>query len=85
MNRQKEAIDLAGMVDYMVVVGGFESGHTRRLAQVVRSAGASCVHVETAAQLPLNELRAFGKIGLTAGASTPKKIIDHVHTVLASL
>lgn len=85
MNRQKEAIELAGMVDYMVVVGGFESGNTRRLAQVVRSAGASCVHVETAAQLPLNELRAFGKIGLTAGASTPKKIIDHVHTVLASL
>ncbi|QLA20324.1 4-hydroxy-3-methylbut-2-enyl diphosphate reductase [Desulfolutivibrio sulfoxidireducens] len=85
MKRQQEAIELAGLVDYMVVVGGFESGNTRRLAQVARSAGASCVHVETADQLPLNELRAFGRIGLTAGASTPKKIIDRVHSVLASL
>jgi 4-hydroxy-3-methylbut-2-enyl diphosphate reductase len=85
MKRQQEAIELAGQVDFMVVVGGFESGNTRRLAQVAGSAGAAVVHVETAEQLPLEELRAFGKIGLTAGASTPKKIIDRVHSVLASL
>lgn len=85
MKRQQEAIELAGRVDYMVVVGGFDSGNTRRLAQVARTAGASCVHVETARELPLDELRGLRKIGLTAGASTPKKIIDRVESVLASL
>lgn len=85
MKRQQEAIELAGGVDYMVVVGGFESGNTRRLAQVARAVGVPCVHVETADQLPLDELRAVGRIGLTAGASTPKKIIDRVQSVLASL
>jgi 4-hydroxy-3-methylbut-2-enyl diphosphate reductase len=85
MKRQQEAIELAGRVDYMVVVGGRESGNTRRLAQVARTAGAPCVHVETADELPLGELRGLRKIGLTAGASTPKKIIDRVQSVLASL
>jgi len=85
MKRQQEAIELAGVVDYMVVVGGFESGNTRRLAQVARSVGVPCVHVETADQLPVDELRGVDRIGLTAGASTPKKIIDRVQSVLASL
>jgi len=85
MKRQQEAIELAGRVDYMVVVGGFDSGNTRRLAQVARAAGAPCVHVETADELPVNDLRGLRKIGLTAGASTPKKIIDRVQSVLASL
>jgi 4-hydroxy-3-methylbut-2-enyl diphosphate reductase len=81
-NRQQEAMDLAAQVDCMVVVGGRDSGNTRRLAQVARAAGPACFHVETADELSPDMLAGKRTIGLTAGASTPKKIIDHVQKVL---
>ncbi len=84
MNRQQEAMDLAGSVDFMVVVGGRDSGNTRRLAQVAQAAGTPCIHVETADELSPEILAGKHIIGLTAGASTPKKIIDHVQKVLES-
>ena len=82
MNRQQEAMDLAGQVDFMVVVGGHDSGNTRRLAQVAKTAGTPCIHVETADELSPDMVAGRRIIGLTAGASTPKTIIDHVQQVL---
>ncbi|MGE4506267.1 MAG: 4-hydroxy-3-methylbut-2-enyl diphosphate reductase [Desulfovibrionaceae bacterium] len=83
--RQDEATKLAGQVDRMVVVGGYSSGNTRRLAQVCREAGTPCVHVETVDELPLEELAKAKTLGLTAGASTPKDIIDAVERALEAL
>lgn len=85
MRRQEEAVLLAGQVDHMVVVGGFESGNTRRLVQVVTERGAPCVHVEISEDLPLDVLGKKRRIGLTAGASTPKKIIESVQSALEAL
>jgi 4-hydroxy-3-methylbut-2-enyl diphosphate reductase len=82
VNRQQEAMDLAALVDFMVVVGGLDSGNTRRLAQVARAAGTPCIHIETADELSRDMLAANRTIGLTAGASTPKKIIDRVQKAL---
>jgi 4-hydroxy-3-methylbut-2-en-1-yl diphosphate reductase len=62
----------------MVVVGGRDSGNTRRLVQVVEQTGIPCHHVETARELPLELLRGLEKIGITAGASTPKTAIQSV-------
>ena len=84
MNRQQEAMDMAALVDFMVVVGGRESGNTRRLAQVARAAGTDCAHVETADELTPDMVADKRTIGLTAGASTPKTIIDRVQKVLES-
>ncbi|MEL7638476.1 MAG: 4-hydroxy-3-methylbut-2-enyl diphosphate reductase [Solidesulfovibrio sp.] len=84
VNRQQEAMDMAALVDFMVVVGGRDSGNTRRLAQVARAAGTDCVHVETADELTPEMVAGKQTIGLTAGASTPKKIIDRVQKVLES-
>ncbi len=83
--RQGEAIRIAEQVDFMIVAGGYESSNTRRLAQVIESHGTKSLHVETAAQLPLAELRHYNKIGLTAGASTPKQIVDDIQSMLESL
>ena len=85
MNRQQEAMDLATSVDFMVVVGGHDSGNTRRLAQVARAAGTPCVHVETASELSPDMFAGKRIIGLTAGASTPKKIIDSIQQALEAL
>ena len=83
--RQQEAVDIARRVQAMVVVGGFDSGNTRRLADVARAQGVFTVHVETVDQLPVDELRKKSVIGLTAGASTPKSLIDAVQRFLESL
>ncbi|MBF0481847.1 MAG: 4-hydroxy-3-methylbut-2-enyl diphosphate reductase [Desulfovibrionaceae bacterium] len=82
--RQDEAVELARQVDVMVVAGGFTSGNTRRLAKIARDAGTPCLHVETPDQLDADLLRGK-KIGLTAGASTPKDIIDAIYRTLTEL
>ena len=66
----------------MIIVGGKDSGNTRRLAQIAQETGVYAVHVETAAELPLDTLRKFSSIGLTAGASTPGWIIREVAAAL---
>lgn len=83
--RQGEAIRLAEEVDFFIVAGGYNSSNTRRLAQVIESHGTKVIHVETAAELPLDEIRRYRKVGLTAGASTPKKIVDDIQATLESL
>lgn len=83
--RQAEAKKLAATVDFMVVVGGYNSGNTRRLAQVVTDAGTPCRHIETVDDLDPGELSPHARIGVTAGASTPRKLIDRVLERLESL
>ena len=83
--RQEEVKELAAMADYMVVAGGYASGNTRRLVKVAKEMGVECVHVETADELPMDELKGCRAIGLSAGASTPADVIDNVYKRLLSL
>ena len=83
--RQTEATKIADKSDFVIVVGGYNSSNTRRLAQVIETSGTPALHIETADELPLDDLRKYKKIGLTAGASTPKKIVDEIQSVLESL
>lgn len=83
--RQDEAVRIAREVDFVVVAGGYESSNTRRLAQVVLAQGTPALHIETAEDLPLDELKKYQRIGLTAGASTPKAIVDEIQRVLETL
>jgi 4-hydroxy-3-methylbut-2-enyl diphosphate reductase len=83
--RQKEAVRIAREMELMVVVGGYNSGNTRRLVQVVAAQGIPVLHVETAGGLPLGEISRYARVGLTAGASTPNKAIDEIQALLASL
>jgi len=83
-DRQDEVRVLSRKVQAMVIVGGKNSGNTRRLAQIAQEEGVWAIHVETADELPLEELAAYELIGLTAGASTPSWIIADVARVLQS-
>jgi 4-hydroxy-3-methylbut-2-enyl diphosphate reductase len=76
--RQQEVISLAQKVDAMVVVGGKESGNTRRLAKISEEAGVPTFHIETEKDLNLKALSPYPAIGITAGASTPTWLIAHV-------
>ena len=83
--RQEEAREIAGQVDVMVVVGGRESGNTRRLAALAAQAGVETFHVERPEELCAKRFAAKSRAGLTAGASTPKSLIDAAEEWLASL
>ncbi len=83
--RQEEALSIAHDVEAMVVVGGYTSGNTRRLVDVAKGRGIPCQHVETAEELDMDALAGKRRIGLTAGASTPKEIIDAVENRLRTL
>ena len=83
--RQEEAKELACQVDCMLVVGGFNSANTRRLAEVCIEIQPRTYHIETAAEIDPSWFRKDERIGVTAGASTPKWIIDEVVSRIESL
>jgi len=76
--RQKEAVEIARKVDSMIVVGGYNSGNTQRLAAICREIQPRTYHIETAHELRSRWLARRERIGLTAGASTPSWIIREV-------
>lgn len=83
--RQNEALAIAAEVEAMVVVGGMESGNTRRLANLSRQAGVDTFHVETVKGLNSVDFRGKSIVGLTAGASTPASEIDAAERWLSQL
>ncbi|MFP4561919.1 MAG: 4-hydroxy-3-methylbut-2-enyl diphosphate reductase [Spirochaetia bacterium] len=75
--RQDALVRLAEKVDALVVVGGKNSANTSRLYTTAAETGKPAWHVEGAEDLP-DEVFRYSRIGLSAGASTPDRIIDEV-------
>ncbi len=76
--RQSEAEDLASKSDIMVVIGGRQSSNTAKLYSVCISKCERTFLIESAAELDGIDLIDAQKIGITAGASTPARIIKEV-------
>ncbi len=85
MVRQEEARTVARQSDLVLVIGGFNSANTTRLARICREIQPRTRHVETAAEIEPSWLNGVEKIGITAGASTPRWIIDEVLETLAAI
>ena len=84
--RQSEIRRLAEENDAVIVVGGKESGNTRRLAEIAAGTGKPTIHVEDASEIDYETLSHAKSIALTAGASTPNWIItDTYRKIEASL
>ena len=76
--RQEEAYDIAKRVDAMIVIGDMRSSNTRKLFEICRNACADTYYIQTLDDLDMNQLRSVETVGITAGASTPNKIIEEV-------
>ena len=76
--RQKEAIELAAKVDVMIVIGGTHSSNTRKLYELCKSECENTYYIQTLADLQLELPNSVELVGITAGASTPNKIIEEV-------
>jgi 4-hydroxy-3-methylbut-2-enyl diphosphate reductase len=82
--RQAEALDLAGRVDLMLVIGGRGSANTNRLAELC-SALTETHLIETAEEIKPSWFKGKERIGVTSGASTAEQTIDEVLARLEGL
>lgn len=73
--RQQAAAELAHKVDAFIVIGGRNSANTKHLTELVSAICPRCYQVETARELSPEMFHGCRKVGITAGASTPDRII----------
>ena len=76
--RQKETQELSKKVDYMIIIGGKNSSNTKKLYEIAKQNCDNTICVETSEEINLEELEENFKIGIMAGASTPKESIEEV-------
>jgi 4-hydroxy-3-methylbut-2-enyl diphosphate reductase len=82
--RQAEALDLAGRVELMLVIGGRGSANTNRLAELCSTATKTYL-IETGGEIKPVWFKGKKNIGITSGASTAEQTIDEVLARLESL
>lgn len=83
--RQDSAAELARRVDAMIIVGGKNSGNTRRLAEICTAACPKTHHIEDASEIEAAWFDGASHIGVTAGASTPASHIERALVRMRSL
>ena len=76
--RQKEAQNIAGEVDTMLVIGGKHSSNTQKLFEICKEECGNTYYIQTPVDLDSEMFQCSSYVGITAGASTPKKIIEEV-------
>jgi len=76
--RQREAREISGTVDIMIVIGGKNSSNTQKLYEICSENCPLTYKIETVAELPPLDIKNINTIGITAGASTPDWVIKEV-------
>ena len=76
--RQKEAQNIAGEVDTMLVIGGRHSSNTQKLFEICKEECGNTYYIQTPVDLDSEMFQCSSYVGITAGASTPNKIIEEV-------
>ena len=76
--RQKEAAKIAAKSDAMIVIGGRQSSNTQKLFEICKKECENTYYIQTLDDLDIKKFRSIDNVGITAGASTPNKIIEEV-------
>ena len=79
--RQSEAAMIARDVDAMIVIGGKHSSNTQKLFEICKKECQDTYYIQTKEDLDLSVLQSISNVGITAGASTPNKIIEEVQKI----
>ena len=77
-DRQSEAATLSKEVGAMIVIGDEKSSNSRKLFEICSENCENTVFIQTLDDLNLELPKFVPCVGITAGASTPKKIIEEV-------
>ena len=76
--RQTEAAKIARDVDAMIVIGGRNSSNTQKLFEICKNECNNTYYIQTVKDLDITCFESIDSVGITAGASTPNKIIEEV-------
>ena len=76
--RQAAACELSKKVEVMIVVGGKNSGNTRRLFEICSKECSHAYLIERSDELMAEWFEGIQEVGITAGASTPSTHIEQV-------
>src|SRR6266403_967255 len=76
---------LAREVDLILVVGSPNSSNSNRLVEVAKRSGVPAQLIDDAKDIDSKWLEGIRRVGLTAGASAPEILVEHVSEHLASL
>lgn len=77
--RQLETRAIAKNVDAMIVIGGKHSSNTQKLYEISKKECDNTIYIQKKEDLKGLDFSNINSLGITAGASTPNKIIKEVH------
>lgn len=84
-DRQVAVEKLAAEVDVMVVVGGYNSSNTKKLAKACAGFGVQVHHIERPDELKREWFAGRRHVGVTAGTSTPESVIASVYDAIRAI
>ena len=76
--RQRETIEISKKVDMMIIVGDKKSSNTNKLYDISKENCKKVIFVQCADELEIEDLSNIEKIGIMAGASTPREDIEEI-------
>ena len=79
--RQTQSRALAKEVEAMIVVGGRSSSNTQKLFEICKNECNNTYYIQTVKDLDVTCFESIDNVGITAGASTPNKIIEEVQKI----
>lgn len=83
--RQKSCMETAINSDIMIIIGGSDSSNSKKLYEIAGKYCNKAYFIENKESLPLKEVEKCNRIGISAGASTPERIIKEVIATMSEL
>lgn len=83
--RQEETKEIAKQVELMIIIGGKHSSNTNKLYEISKKYCNNAILIENSSEVNIDVVKKYNKIGIMAGASTPKKSIDAVVELLNNI
>ena len=80
--RQKETETIAKNVEMMIIIGDKRSSNTNKLYDIARNFCKNVVFIADENELDIEEFKDIQKVGIMAGASTPKEDIFKIKELL---
>jgi 4-hydroxy-3-methylbut-2-enyl diphosphate reductase len=84
-NRQRATLELAKIVDVVLVVGAPNSSNSNRLREIAAEFGVPSYLIEDGNALDPAWLKGVSAVGITAGASAPDELVEELVERLAQM
>lgn len=83
--RQEAVEELSKKVDILLVIGGKNSSNTKKLYDISKAINKNTYLIEDETELEENWFTDCKKVGITAGASTPKEIVINIENKIRGI